>query len=387
MTLWFILTLLTIMAVALLAWPFWNGGRGSSGTSSDVYRAQLSEIEREEAAGIVSADDARMARIEVQRRLIASAEEEGQATSNSSATQAEKIAFFGTSALVAFGSLSIYLLVGQPNLDTPQMRSQSEQDRPANAAGSVAEDPLSAEAINDIISTLETQLADKPANVEGWRILGWTKFQKGDYAGASDAYARALELKPDMPLILSAYGEALIMAQGGIVDNRARSALRKAVSFDPGDVRARFLLGIAKQQDGDAAGAIEDWLALLENGSVDDPWYWDVRARIIALSESAQIDITDRLPPAPRMRGPTQEQIDAAAAMSPEEQQAMIESMVSRLAGRLRQNPDDIEGWIRLIGAYKVLGREDKARSALSEAQTIFADNPDALSRLPDLTQ
>ena len=43
--------------------------------------------------------------------------------------------------------------------------------------------------------------------------------------------------------------------------------------------------------------------------------------------------------------GPTQDEIDAAADMSAEDRNAMIEQMVARLDERLRQNPRDLEGW------------------------------------------
>ena len=44
---------------------------------------------------------------------------------------------------------------------------------------------------------------------------------------------------------------------------------------------------------------------------------------------------------------------------------AMIRGMVERLATRLKQNGDDVEGWLRLVRAYMVMGDRDKAKSAL----------------------
>jgi cytochrome c-type biogenesis protein CcmH len=63
--------------------------------------------------------------------------------------------------------------------------------------------------------------------------------------------------------------------------------------------------------------------------------------------------------------GPTKEQIDGAASMSPSDQMAMIEGMVAQLDEKLRANPRDAEGWRRLVRSYQVLGKLGDARSAL----------------------
>ena len=51
--------------------------------------------------------------------------------------------------------------------------------------------------------------------------------------------------------------------------------------------------------------------------------------------------------------------------MAPADRNAMIETMVAGLDEKLRQNPNDPEGWMRLVRSYVVLGRTDEARAAL----------------------
>ena len=60
----------------------------------------------------------------------------------------------------------------------------------------------------------------------------------------------------------------------------------------------------------------------------------------------------------------------------------MIHGMVERLATRLKQNGDDVEGWLRLVRAYMVMGDQDKARGALTEARQAVANNPERLRQL-----
>ncbi|HMM63309.1 MAG TPA: c-type cytochrome biogenesis protein CcmI, partial [Mesorhizobium sp.] len=67
------------------------------------------------------------------------------------------------------------------------------------------------------------------------------------------------------------------------------------------------------------------------------------------------------------------------ASMSPQDRAAMIETMVASLDEKLRQNPRDEEGWMRLIRSYAVLGKADQARDALSRSEAAFgADSAEA---------
>lgn len=68
--------------------------------------------------------------------------------------------------------------------------------------------------------------------------------------------------------------------------------------------------------------------------------------------------------------------------MSPDDQSAMIRGMVDGLAARLEKQPNDVEGWSRLIRSRVVMKEQDKAKAALVRAREIFADKPDALATL-----
>ena len=58
----------------------------------------------------------------------------------------------------------------------------------------------------------------------------------------------------------------------------------------------------------------------------------------------------------------------AAEQMTPEQRQAFIESMVERLAAKMKEEPENLEGWIRLANAYGVLEKREEARAAWAEA-------------------
>jgi cytochrome c-type biogenesis protein CcmH len=73
--------------------------------------------------------------------------------------------------------------------------------------------------------------------------------------------------------------------------------------------------------------------------------------------------------------------------MAPGERNNMIEGMVARLAQRMAENGSDVDGWLRLIKAYTVLGERDKALTAAASARTALAGNSDNLRRIGELTK
>jgi cytochrome c-type biogenesis protein CcmH len=211
-------------------------------------------------------------------------------------------------------------------------------------------------------------------------------------------------LKPDGEGFQSAYGEALALAANGNISPEARAAFEKAVAQDSNDARARFFLGQAKAQGGDAKGAINDWLSLLGDSATDAPWVPQLRAMLTQTAQAAGIDITARLaavkqpasggasvagPPAAAVAGaatgapgPSADQIAGAAAMSPADRQAMVAGMVDRLATRLAANPNDEAGWLRLIRARSVLGDAAATKKARDDALKAFAGDAAATARI-----
>lgn len=73
---------------------------------------------------------------------------------------------------------------------------------------------------------------------------------------------------------------------------------------------------------------------------------------------------------------------DAAHSVTPEQ----IAAMVERLAERLKQTPDDVEGWVMLARSYNMLGRFDQSAQAyallvkrMPDDAGLLADYADAL--------
>jgi len=75
--------------------------------------------------------------------------------------------------------------------------------------------------------------------------------------------------------------------------------------------------------------------------------------------------------------GPSAEDVSAAAAMSESDRAAMIQNMVEGLASKLEDDPENPEGWARLLRARKVLGQNAQAKKDIARLKTVYADRPD----------
>ena len=119
------------------------------------------------------------------------------------------------------------------------------------------------------------------------------------------------------------------------------------------------------------ADAAAIWRGLLAKAPADAPWR--------PLIEAALARVGD--PAAPAL---SNDAMAAAKDMNEADRGAMIRGMVDRLATRLKQNGDDVEGWLRLVRAYMVMGERDKALSALVEARQAVASDTERLRQLND---
>jgi cytochrome c-type biogenesis protein CcmH len=198
-------------------------------------------------------------------------------------------------------------------------------------------------------------------------------------------------IDPNNVEYLSAEGEALVQSEGK-VSGEAADLFRRALKGDPADPRARYFLAIYHDQQGDHAGAMNDFIALLKSAPADAPWAAQVRNYVEDLAKKQRVDISSRLPPAPPALaaapadalGPNGAQVAAAGQMSDADRQAVIHSMVDKLASELKADPKDSGGWVRLMRGRMVLGQKDQAAAAYRDAYKAFAGTPAAQAALQE---
>jgi cytochrome c-type biogenesis protein CcmH len=374
--LWVILASLTAIVLFVLLRPLAGSGGSEPGRdafNATVYRDQLDEIEADRARGLIGEAEAEAARLEVARRLLAADEKARDKAGEAKSGAPARIALIGVALALPLAVLSLYLLYGSPRLP----------DQPLTAR---LTDPAQEKNVGALVARVEARLRAHPEEGEGWDVIAPVYMAGRRYADAADAYGQAIRLLGPSAARLSGYGQALVLKKGGLVSEEARRALEQALARDETLVEPRILLAIAKEQDGDYEAAIEDWRGLMNREGADERWRAMVETRIA----DAEAHLSGAPPPAadaapPVVSGPSAADVAAAETMSPAERQTKVEGMVQRLAARLDAQGDDLAGWLRLVRAYTVLGRDDEAREALARAKGQFAGNTQAIEQLDAL--
>ena len=282
-----------------------------------------------------------------------------------------------------------------PDLARLELYATAKAPRPA-AASAPSQSAAELPDVETMIGRLAARLAAKPDDADGWRMLGWSYFNVQQPAKAVEAYARAVALQPQVAALKSAYGEALVAQEHGIVTPQAVAQFNAALALEGADPKARYFMALAMHQDGKKQEALDAWLGLLAAPLQDDAWVADLRQRTQVLARELNRDLAaagagaangaanavgaDKSGQAPRAL--TAQEMEFARTLSGDQQQAMIRGMVKGLAERLELRPRDEDGWMRLIHSRVVLGDEKAAREALARALAVFADDASAGRRI-----
>lgn len=363
--LWFIFTVMTATAVFAVLWPLGHKAAIRGGSDRLVYEDQLQEIGRDRTAGLIGDTEAATARIEISRRLLAAADAEAQILPAPAAQAAwhRRAAMFAAIVVVPAVGLGLYLKLGSP-------------DVPGQSAFARADAQQQHRSIANLVDQVEAHLARDPSDGAAWEVIAPIYLHMGRLDDAIEARRRAIALNGDTAARESDLGEALVAAANDVVTAEAKQVFQKAINKDPHDPQARYFLGLADQQDGNTAAAAAKWRALLDEAPPGAPWVGFVRAALAGVTGTPAT-----------ANGPTAGDIAAADTMTEEQRTAMIRGMVLRLAARLHADGSDIEGWLRLVRAYAVLGDRDKAKGAAADARRALSDHADEIKRVDDLVK
>ncbi len=387
MLLWVCFALMTAAVMAALLRPLWRADADALAPAEAdlaVYRDQLTEIDSDRERGLIADAEAVSAKTEVARRMLERAASPDRATSAAPGPATSRTQWISRVAagLVPIAAVATYLVVGSPS--TP--------DAPLEARRNVSPEQST---VADLIGKVEARLAAKPDDGQGWAVIAPVYMRVNRFADAANAFSRANALLGEKPQYVMGFAEATMLDNDGMVTETARKAFRRVLELEPNRIEAAFALSLAKEQDGDLAGALADYRGMLEKAPQDAAWKPALENRIKGLDDR----LAGRTPApeapagapaaaAPQAGAPPQAASPNAAdvaAMKPEDQAAMIEGMVQRLAERLKTNGKDLPGWLQLIRAYSVLGRTSERDAALADARRNFADDATALGEIDAL--
>jgi cytochrome c-type biogenesis protein CcmH len=246
-------------------------------------------------------------------------------------------------------------------------------------------------AVGDVDSMMDSlaKRLDKKPDGEGFRMLGWSYLMTGHPEKAIEPYKRAIAMIPGNAGAHAGYGEALTSVAKGTVTQQAKNEFDRATAIDKSEPRARYFQAVWLSQHGQDKQALDQWIALANDGPADAPWSADLHKQITDSSKKLGVDVSSRLKAAPApLAASTQAPaidssvVQAAASMAPTDRQAMVDQMVEGLAAKLQANPKDTDGWIRLIRSRMVLSQTAKAKDDLAMARNALAGSSADLAKL-----
>lgn len=362
MTLLLILVAMTVAAALAVIWPLArNVGAVRSGSDVVVYRDQLDEIERDLASGRIGKFETEEARVEISRRLLAAADASRTAsTASGAASLAWRRRIAAGAALLALPTLAggLYFWLGSPELASAQQQT---------APGIAAEQ----DSVDNLVVQAEAHLQRNPDDGRGWEILAPVYMRLGRFSDSVTAWRNAWQLLGESADREADLGEALTAEANGVVTAEAKAAFVQAATLDQTTVSALYYLGLAAEQDGRREEAAKIWRDLIAEAPAGAPWVDTVRSALARVEGNSVASFGAPFTPRP----------DVANQPSGP-QSAMIKGMVDRLAARLKQDGSDVDGWVRLVRSYNVLGEADKARAATGDARQALTGDPDKLSKL-----
>ena len=352
MIIWIFFALATAAVTAALLQPLSKNRAPSvmrGAGSSAVYRDQLHELERELDAGWIAASEYENAKAETARRLFKANEQEYPAAKPARPSHWLKLAIV---VFLPLASMGLYTRLGSPDLP-----SRPLQERFRNPGGDMA----------ILVRMIESHLQHSSDDGKGWEVLAPIYFRINRIGDAELAYRNVIRLLGPSAARLGDLGEVLVVKADGIVTAEARDVLQQSRALDATDPRTLFYLALALEQEGKTAEAKTAFAALAKQSPPDAPWLAAVNEHIVKNGGQPAASANDKAP-----GNPTAEDVAAANALGSGDRQQMIRGMVDSLDARLKDDPKNFEGWMRLIRSYAVLNDRARAVDALKRGLAAF---------------
>lgn len=362
-----------------------------------VYRDQLSEVDKDQARGVISEEEAARTKLEISRRML---EADRKAQAPQGATEAPRglsVAAAGIAVALLGGAFGLYQYLGAAGMPDAPLKvrfaeadaiydarpTQDEAEKTALAARGKA--PETDPKFTELMERLRATVAERPNDLRGLQLLATNEMNMGNFRAGWEAQRRLIALKGEAATAedYAALGEFQTIAAGGLVTADAEAAFARALEIDHANPQALYYLGMMMGQNDRPDRAFKLWDTLLRVSKPDDPWVPVVMQNIEALAWLAgEENYTPPISGPMSGRGPSQADMAAAADMSPEDRAQMIRGMVEQLNARLASEGGTVEEWAKLISSLRMIGEEERANAVLAEARGKFADSPDDLAKI-----
>ena len=322
-----------------------------------VYRDQLRELQDDVERGVVTKEQEASARLEIDRRILGVSDASYRRTGEMPKWQMA----VALGILVPAVSVGLYWVLGAPGVD----------DQPFADRAPIIQEAQIPQEVLDFIAEQTAMLEINPEDGEGWMLLGRAHAFTGDFEASVSAFRRAIALGLTDADTQMEMVEGLYNIAGGFITQEAQAAIDAALVADPAHPGARFYQGLALSQSERTQEAFDVWISLAADTPADVPWWPFLRQTLQEAADQLGLNLAELMPPPPEAAPQS-----PLEAMNGEEQMALIEGMVAQLAARMEEQPDDLEGWLRLSQSYRVLGRLEDAQEAVAKAVALAPNDP-----------
>ena len=341
-----------LVAAAACLVPLWRAPPASTREAErNALKAEFNEAARDHKRGTIGEAEHEQARAEIARRLFRLEDEPDDGVG---AGRASRPVLIATALIAPIGAALLYFAVGTPGYaDRPVAE---RQDLPV------------------LVARAQSHLRRNPTDAAGWIAIAPALKRLNRPKEAAEAYGKALEhgnhASPMRSALLTEMAELSMMRSSGRVAP-VLANLREAVSLDPTNEKAAYYIALAAEQSGDRQAGADAWSDLLNRfPNATGAWVAVARRKVAELGAPV---------------GPTREAAAAIASLDADGRAQAIEGMVASLAARLDSEPNDPEGWVRLVRSYGVLKRPAEAKAALAKGRSAMASDAATLARLDAL--
>jgi cytochrome c-type biogenesis protein CcmH len=242
---WLVAAALAALALVLVLRPLMRRPKtrelSRSEANVSIYKDQLRELDAELAAGTLSPDDHRRARLELEARLL----EDVPAVEVVSAPARGRRAALAVGLVVPLVALAVYFVTGTPRALDPEATGPS------------------AAQVEAMVARLAAKLRENPDDADGWKLLGRSYMVMGRFADAVAAFAKAAERSPRDAQLLADFADALAMTRGQKLAGEPARLIERALEIDPKNLKALALAGTVAFERQDYAGAAALWGRML----------------------------------------------------------------------------------------------------------------------------
>jgi cytochrome c-type biogenesis protein CcmH len=262
LTFWLIASAMTVVVLGLILQPLLRRTAAATGEQEKtlpVYRQQFAELLQDRTSGLLTEEQYRLSRQELERRLL----EETGAMETPVATTGRlanlRLVALAVGILIPTVSVVLYWTLGNPAAMThPTVSAMSSQEGSDEAR-------RMADGLNALIERLKKKLEENPGDAVGWTLLARSYMATERYAEAVPIFEKAVKLNPNDANLLADYADALGVHQGRKLEGKPETLIQKALKLDPNNVKALMLSGTVAFNRQNFAAAAKDWEHALAN--------------------------------------------------------------------------------------------------------------------------